>query len=133
MDSSSEAALDPFADYMWMEEQEAFDQKVIEELLEEEQIEEDFEDMMAEEGYHFFNSLQLSQEIEMNGSQIPDVNGTPSRPHSNQYSAVELAGSNPSSTVIPRTEEQIPWSNGINEKSADVSSDSDSEGGGPQR
>lgn len=126
--SIMENELDPFAEYMWMEEQEAFDRKVIEELIEEEQIQEDFDDMMAEEDEHYNNSI-LPYEEEI-GSQLPEDGE--SRSQTEQFSGMQLQHSE-NSTAIPESNDTIPWSNGTNQKTPDVSSDSDSEGGGPQR
>ncbi|XP_071828194.1 uncharacterized protein [Apostichopus japonicus] len=122
--------LDPFAEFMWMEEQDAFDLKVIEELIEEEQIQEDFDDMMAEEEEHYNNSIQILPYEEEIDTELPDEE--PSRSQTDDYDSVQTQ-QDETSTVIPETTNNVPWSNETNEISTDISSDSDSEGGGPQR
>lgn len=85
---------------------------MIEELIEEEQIQEDFDDMMAEEEEHYNNSIQILPYEEEIDTELPDEE--PSRSQTDDYDSVQTQ-QDETSTVIPETTNNVPWSNETNE------------------
>lgn len=88
---------------------------MIEELIEEEQIQEDFDDMMAEEEEHYNNSIQILPYEEEIDTELPEEDS--SRSQTDDYDSVQTQ-QDETSTVIPETTNNVPWSNETNEISA---------------